>query len=82
VNYLCKRWDRHWWVFPALSSTICVLRGSTFSTGGLRRPDWRAHLFRLSSVVIPALLFDDLTLQRPAGDVPNLPFKKHPFFDK
>jgi hypothetical protein len=34
------------------------------------------------SVVIPALLFDDLTLQRPAGDVPNLPFTKHPFFDK
>jgi PmbA/TldA metallopeptidase C-terminal domain len=34
------------------------------------------------SVAIPALLFDDLTLQRPPGDVPNLPFTKHPFFDK
>src|ERR1700722_1681135 len=29
-----------------------------------------------------AMLFDDMTLQRPTGDVPNLPFTKHPFFDK
>lgn len=34
------------------------------------------------SVAVPALLFDDLTLQRPTGDVPNLPFTKHPFFDR
>jgi predicted Zn-dependent protease len=35
----------------------------------------------LVSVAVPSLLFDDLTLQRPTGDVPNLPFTKHPFFD-
>lgn len=34
------------------------------------------------SVGIPAMLFEDMTLQRPTGDVPNLPFTKHPFFDK
>jgi microcin-processing metallopeptidase PmbA/TldD-like protein len=34
------------------------------------------------SVGTPAMLFDDMTLQRPTGDVPNLPFTKHPFFDK
>jgi hypothetical protein len=34
------------------------------------------------SVATPAMLFDDMTLQRPAGDVPNLPFTKHPYFDK
>jgi len=34
------------------------------------------------SMAVPAMLFDDLTLQRPAGDVPNLPFTKHPYFDK
>jgi PmbA/TldA metallopeptidase C-terminal domain len=34
------------------------------------------------SVAIPSLLFEDLSLQRPSGDVPNLPFTKHPFFDK
>jgi PmbA/TldA metallopeptidase C-terminal domain len=36
----------------------------------------------LVSVVIPNLLFDEMTLQRPKGDVPNLPFTRHPFFDK
>ncbi len=34
------------------------------------------------SVAMPSLLFEDLSLQRPSGDVPNLPFTKHPFFDK
>jgi predicted Zn-dependent protease len=34
------------------------------------------------SIAIPAILFEDMTLQRPNGDVPNLPFTKHPFFDK
>jgi predicted Zn-dependent protease len=36
----------------------------------------------LVSVAIPSLLFDELTLQRPKGDIPNLPFTKHPSFDK
>jgi hypothetical protein len=35
----------------------------------------------LVSVVAPSFLFDDLTMQRPTGDIPNLPFTKHPFFD-
>ena len=34
------------------------------------------------SMVIPAMLFEDMTLQRPKGDIPNLPFTKHPFFDR
>ena len=33
------------------------------------------------SMTIPALLFDEMTLQRPTGDVPNLPVVKHPFFE-
>lgn len=36
----------------------------------------------LVSIATPSLLFDELTLQRPTGDVPNLPFTKHPFFEK
>jgi len=36
----------------------------------------------LVSVATPSLLFDDLTMQRPTGDIPNLPVTKHPFFDK
>jgi len=35
----------------------------------------------LVSVAVPSLLFDELTLQRPTGEVPNLPFTKHPFFE-
>jgi TldD protein len=33
------------------------------------------------SMTVPALLFDEMTLQRPTGDVPNLPVVKHPFFE-
>jgi predicted Zn-dependent protease len=36
----------------------------------------------LVSVAVPSLLFDDMTLQRPTGEIPNLPFTKHPFFEK
>jgi len=36
----------------------------------------------LVSVAAPSLLIDDLTLQRPSGEVPNLPFTKHPYFEK
>ncbi|HLK66212.1 MAG TPA: metallopeptidase TldD-related protein [Bryobacteraceae bacterium] len=34
------------------------------------------------SIAIPSLLFEDVGLQRPSGDVPSLPFSKHPSFDK
>ena len=33
------------------------------------------------SAAVPSLLFEDMTLQRPTGDIPNVPFTKHPFFD-
>lgn len=29
----------------------------------------------------PSMLFEDLTLERPTGDVPILPFSGHPYFD-
>jgi len=34
------------------------------------------------SANVPSMLFDDLTLQKPSGDVPVLPFSTHPYFDK
>jgi hypothetical protein len=37
---------------------------------------------QLVSIVTPSLLFEDLSLQRPSGEIPNLPFSKHPSFDK
>jgi predicted Zn-dependent protease len=48
-----------------------VLTGQSFSS-----------IPTLVSIVTPSLLFDEMTLQRPTGDVPNLPFTKHPFFEK
>jgi predicted Zn-dependent protease len=34
------------------------------------------------SLVVPSLLFDDLTLLKPTREVPKPPVMKHPFFDK
>ena len=34
------------------------------------------------SAVVPSFLFEEMTLERPKGDIPNLPFTRHPFFDK
>jgi hypothetical protein len=36
----------------------------------------------LVSFVMPSLLFEDLTLKKPSGEVPKPPVAKHPFFDK
>ena len=36
----------------------------------------------LVSVAVPSLLFDELTVKKPAGQIPQLPASKHPFFDK
>ena len=36
----------------------------------------------LVSVATPSLLIEDMSLQPPSGEIPNLPFTKHPFFDK
>jgi hypothetical protein len=36
----------------------------------------------LVSLVVPALLFEDLTLKPTAGELPKLPLSKHPFFEK
>ena len=34
------------------------------------------------SVVVPSLLFEDLTLNKPNGEIPNPPVAPHPFFEK
>jgi microcin-processing metallopeptidase PmbA/TldD-like protein len=50
---------------------------SLFSGGGTGQPG-----IHILSFVVPSLLFDDLTLRKSTGEVPNLPVGKHPFFDK
>jgi predicted Zn-dependent protease len=34
----------------------------------------------LISLVTPSLLFEDMTLKKPSGEIPKPPFAKHPFF--
>lgn len=34
------------------------------------------------SFVVPSLLFDDVTVQKPSGEIPKPPFSKHPSFEK
>jgi hypothetical protein len=36
----------------------------------------------LVSFVAPSLLFEDLSLKPPTGELPRLPLSKHPYFDK
>lgn len=34
------------------------------------------------SVAVPSLLFEDVTLKKPTGQIPKPPVSKHPFFDR
>lgn len=34
------------------------------------------------SLAVPSLLFEDLTIRKARGEIPNPPVAKHPFFDK
>lgn len=36
----------------------------------------------LVSVAVPSLLFDDVTIRKPGGQIPQLPVSKHPYFEK
>ena len=54
-----------------------IIRAPVMATGFLAPggPD-------VVSVTVPSLLFEDMALQRPTGDIPNLPVTKHPYFEK
>ena len=36
----------------------------------------------LASWVVPSLLFEDITLKKPSGEVPKPPVAPHPYFDR
>jgi hypothetical protein len=36
----------------------------------------------LATIVTPSLLFEDLSLKKPSGEIPTPPIAAHPFFDK
>ena len=51
---------------------------------GRRNPFMGGPMFagnQLISIVTPALLFEEVTLQKPIGEVPKLPFTRHPAFE-
>ena len=53
------------------------------STAGVFNPVERtASGAHLVSFAVPSLLFEDLTVRKPTGEIPAPPFAKNPFFDK
>ncbi len=62
---------------PVVYTSPFVSRRSAPIISGFYSPG----LPTLVSIVTPSLLFDELTLQRPSGEVPNLPFTRHPYFE-
>ena len=39
-------------------------------------------LDKVVTVSVPDLLFEELTLRNPSGNVPHPPVAKHPYFDR
>lgn len=58
------------------SVPFAARRASPFSSFSLGRGA------PIVSFVMPSLLFEDLTVKKPTGEIPNPPVAKHPFFDK
>jgi predicted Zn-dependent protease len=54
-------------------------RGSPFSFATGQVPGATRSVV---SWVVPSLLFEDLTLKKPSGEVPRPPVAEHPFFDR
>ena len=75
----------------AFRSIVAVSEPSTVYTAPLRIAS-RSPLTGVSflqqggpmvvSTNAPSMLFEDMTLERPTGDVPILPFSAHPYFEK
>lgn len=64
----------------AASSTLSVYSTPFAAQGGRFYPGQNGA--PLVSFVAPSLLFEDLALKPPAGELPSLPLSKHPYFDK
>ena len=67
----------------AVSETSTVYSFPHSSVGGML-PSFLAGALGLEetvSVSIPDLLFEELSLRKPSGNVPHLPVAKHPHFD-
>jgi hypothetical protein len=58
---------------PGVISLAMILGLSSGGGGGESLP---------VSFIVPALLFDDLTVKKPVGEVPKPPVAPHPYFDR
>jgi len=65
---------------PSTVYTAPTRPGARLSLGGLATLAQGSP--NLVSANVPAMLFEDMTLQKPSGDVPVLPFSTHPYFEK
>jgi hypothetical protein len=64
----------------AVSQNMYVLSVPFAAFGGRLYPGQAGA--PLASFVAPSLLFEELSLKPPIGQLPRLPLSKHPFFDK
>jgi predicted Zn-dependent protease len=65
---------------PSTVYTAPTRPGARLSLGGLATLAQGSP--NVVSANVPSMLFEDLTLQKPSGDVPVLPFSTHPYFEK
>jgi hypothetical protein len=61
---------------PGIYTLPFQVRSAPFQFGGLNAGP------QLVSFVVPSLLFDDVAINRPLGEIPKPPASKHPFFDR
>jgi hypothetical protein len=64
----------------AVSTNLSVISVPFAAFGGRLYPGQAGA--PLVSFIAPALLFEELTVKPPTGQLPRLPLSKHPFFDK
>jgi hypothetical protein len=74
----------------AFKDIVAASEGQTSYTAPFRSPSSRFPYgatgmmggTAIVSVVTPSLLFEEVNLKKPSGDIPQAPVAKHPFFDK
>jgi hypothetical protein len=60
------------------SEPFAAMRSATFASGFNPAESGPA----IVTIAVPSLLFDDVTLRKPPGEIPKPPIANHPFFEK
>lgn len=61
---------------------VAASRNQTVYTAPFRARSASGMHSGVVSFVVPSLLFEDVSLQKPRGEVPHPPVAKHPYFDR